>query len=286
MTQVAAELGPTTDATIVNSRRVTPAEVDEVREITLQVQDPSFRFVEGQTIEVVVPGPHPFGNKYHKRRYSIASARPKDGSDSVEFSLLVRRCFSIDEISGESYPGIASNYLCDAQPGANITLTGPYTTPFSVPKDSSSNLLMIGTGTGIAPFRGFVQRIYEQHGEWQGQVRLFYGARTGMDLLYKNDPQDDMANFYDQATFKAFKALAQRPFSAGTAALQRSLEANADEVWELVQQPNTYVYLAGLDKIAAAFDATMIKMAGSAERWQAVKQRLMADQRWAELTYS
>lgn len=286
MVQTGAELGPSTEATVLATRRVTPADVDEVREIVLQVNDPSFRFVEGQTVEVVVPGPHPFGNKYHKRRYSIASARQQESGDGVEFSLLVRRCFSIDEISGESYPGIASNYLCDARLGAKITLTGPYTTPFAIPSDSRSNLLMIGTGTGIAPFRGFVQRIYEQHGQWQGQVRLFYGARTGMDLLYKNDPQDDMANFYDQATFKAFKALAERPFSAGTAALQRTLEANADEVWELVQQPNTYVYLAGLDKIANAFDATMAKMAGSAERWQGVKQRLVDDKRWAELTYN
>ena len=46
----------------------------------------------------------------------------------------MRRCFYIDDISGEKYPGIASNFLCDAEAGGRITITGPYRSPFKIPE--------------------------------------------------------------------------------------------------------------------------------------------------------
>ena len=45
-------------------------------------------------------------------------------------------------------------------------------------------------GTGIAPFRAFVKHLYRDIGDWRGQVRLFYGARSGLELLYMNDEVD------------------------------------------------------------------------------------------------
>ena len=39
------------------------------------------------------------------------------------------------------------------------------------------------------------------------QVRLYYGARNGMDLLYGNDADGDLSNYYDEASFKAFGAI-------------------------------------------------------------------------------
>ena len=171
MSELEPPIGPTVAAQILESRRITPEKAVEVRHLTLRVADPAFQFVEGQSIGVVVPGPHPFGNPYHLRRYSIANARPRPEDETVDLDILVRRCFYIDEISGERYPGIASNFLCDAQPGQPITLSGPYRSPFQMPQDKTANLLMIGTGTGVAPFRAFAQLIYERRGgwDWYGQ---------------------------------------------------------------------------------------------------------------------
>ncbi len=272
-----------TEAVIQSSRRVTPETTDEVRQILLRIDEPAFYFLEGQNIGVLVPGPHEFGNKVHHRYYTIANARAQDGG--VELELLVRRCFYIDEVSGEQYPGVASNYLCDAREGDRITLTGPYRSPFRIPSDPASNLLMLGTGTGVAPFRAFLRRIYEEQKGWKGKVRLYYGARTGTDLLYMNDLNNDLANYFDEKTFKAIQALRPNILGDEADAMGKGIEANATEVWKLVQDSKTCVYLAGMKKIAESLDRAMAKAAGSDQAWQAVKQRLVEERRWSELTY-
>lgn len=285
MSELDPPLGPTVGAMITDSRRITPPESEEVRHLNLRVADPAFQFVEGQSVGVVVPGPHPFGNPYHVRRYSIANARPRPQDETVDLEILVRRCFYIDEISGERFPGIASNFLCDAKPGDQITLTGPFRSPFQMPPDKDANLLMIGTGTGIAPFRAFAQLIYERRGGWDGQVRLYYGGRTGLDLAYANDEATDIADYYDQTSFKAFKSLASHTLMRSSDALALGLQENVGEAWSLLQKPNTYIFLAGLGKIAQVFDKVMSDRAGSPEAWQDIKQRMIREKRWSELIY-
>lgn len=284
MTDTTMAYGNTCQATLKSSSRLTAAKADEVRELVLTVDEPAFRALAGQNIGVLIPGPHPFGNPYHHRFYSIAATRDNGGA-GVDLEIVVRRCAYIDEVSGEQYPGIASNFLCDAAPGQQITLTGPYKAPFKVPADNTGNLLMIGTGTGIAPFRTLIKSIYAQHQGWLGQVRLFYGAKSGLETLYMNDQNNDLAHYYDEATFKAYRAVNPYPQMDVAETLDKTLTDNGAETWALLQRPNTYVYLAGLNKQVAVFDKVMAKLAGSEVNWQTLKQRLVADGRWAELVY-
>ena len=145
---------------------------------------------------------------------------------------------------------------------------------------------MIGTGTGVAPFRAFIQEVYAKREAWRGQVRLYYGARSGMDLLYRNDEEDDLSNYYDQASFKAFRALITKPMATDAQTLEAALKEHASDIWELVQAPETHVYLAGLGKVAEAFDRIMQEAAGDGMAWMAVKEGLRAQGRWSELIYS
>ena len=285
MTEHQLELGPVSEAVVTDSIRISREDLDEVRRIRLRIDDPSFHFSVGQSVAVVVPGPHPFGNRYHMRRYSIAG-EAVDRRGETEIELLVRRCFAIDEVSGESYPGIASNYLCDASIGQEIMLTGPLRSPFRMPRDETSNILMIGTGTGVAPFRSFIQEIYRQRGSWLGQVRLYYGARDGMDLLYANDERDDLAQYYDQASFQAFRGIISKPLASEADTLAAATEGYAVRIWKLIRTPDTYVYLAGLGKVAERFDEIMRYAAGSDEVWLMTRDRLRAAGRWSELIYN
>ena len=272
-------------ASVVTNERITPSQTDEVRHIVLGIPDATFSHVEGQSIGVLVPGPHQFGNEHHMRLYSIASSRMGEEQNLSEISLCVRRCFYIDEVSGERYPGVASNYLCDRQAGDTVTITGPYGRQFLAPKDNTCNLLMIGVGTGIAPCRAFLKHIYEERKEWKGQVRLFYGARTGMDLLYMNDENNDLSLYYDQETFQAFEALSAKPHFDDPAQIDRTLKENAREVWQLIQDPKTYIYVSGLTRLEDALDNVLAEIAGSEEVWQATKEDLLAQHRWSTLFY-
>lgn len=274
----------TFDGVVASTTRITPDDREEVRQILLHVDMPAHYFQEGQSVGVLVPGPHPFGNKNHHRYYTVASVTDDSGRAVLE--LLVRRCFYIDEVSGEEYPGIASHHLCDARLGSEITLTGPYNSPFRIPTDRDSNLLMLGTGTGIAPFRAFLRRVYsEQQTSWNGRVRLFYGARNGADLLYMNDHNRDLTLYYDQATFQAIQAVSGGLLGDEADALKAGLADHAPEVWDLLCSPKTHVYLAGMKKIEQAFEASMSELAGPAEQWQTIKQELIDARRWHELTY-
>ena len=271
---------------VIETYRISPPDTDEIRRLVLHVDDPAFRASPGQNIGVVVAGDSAFGRNQHVRRYAITDVAPIDGEDGVAMGILVKRCFYIDEISGEQYPGVASNFLCDIRAGQNVALVGPYKNPFKMPKDPTANLLLIGTGTGIAPFRTLIGQAYRDGVKWEGKVRLFFGARSGMESLYTNEQGSDMVHYYDKDTFEAFNALALRPLSDERDALEESLSAHIDHAWDMLNRPNTYVYLAGLRKTSDATDKAFSARAGGAEAWAAMKQRLVDEQRWQELLYS
>ena len=258
---------------------------EEVDELILEIDDDNFTFTIGQCIGVLVAGPHEAGHEFHFRLYNIASSPTLGQNGKPQIEICVRRCFYIDEYSGERYPGIASNYLCDRQVGDKLTLCGPYGIPYKIPEDKNANILMIGMGTGIAPFRAFVQHIYQAVGTWKGKVRLFYGAHTGMELFYMNDKRNDFSNYYDEETFKAFEVINSRPHWGKSTALEHALLENEAEVWEMICAHNTYVYVAGHENIIEKLNKALSKMAGSESEWQRRQAELIAGQRWTEIIY-
>jgi ferredoxin--NADP+ reductase len=272
-------------ATVVSSTRITPAGTEtEIRHIDLVVDDIDFEYQVGQSIGVLVPGPHEFGQREYLRLYSIAGGdRTDDFKPAI--SLCVKRCFYIDEFNGEAYAGKASNYLCDLKKGDAVTLVGPYNLAFTLPKEKDANLLMIGLGTGIAPFRAFVKHIYSELGGWEGDVRLYHGAMKGIELAYMNNQNADLKYYYDEETFKAFQALSPRPHFDVPVDLEGAIAQNGDEVWTLLQDPKTYVYVAGLKKISEQLDEALVKIVGSAEQYEQQKAQMIDEGRWAELVY-
>jgi ferredoxin--NADP+ reductase len=273
-------------AVVLSNDRITPPEYDaEVRHLVLDMQDYAFEYHEGQSIGVLAPGPFEFGNQHHLRLYSIASPRGGEAGQRNHLSICVRRCFYIDEISGERYPGKGSNYLCDTVVGDTIQVTGPYGVAFNIPEDENTNLLMVGVGTGIAPFRAFIRHLYEVRGGWKGKVRLFYGAKTGTELVYLNDFRKDLGLYYDNKSFQAFAAVSPRPHFDMPPALYETLVDHKPEVWEMVQNPKTHVYVAGLMDAERKFEKAMSVAAGSEENWVDTRASLIASNRYSELLY-
>lgn len=277
---------PRYTATVLKTEPITEegAEV-EVRELVMEVDKPGFSFEVGQSIGVLVEGEPAFGKPLHHRLYTVADTPETQPDDKPEITIVVRRCSYIDEYSGEEYIGVNSNFLCDRKPGDEVTITGPFGIPWTVPEDKHANLVLIGMGTGIAPFRAFVKHIHRNVPEWRGKIWLLMGAQSGLELLYMNKQRDDFANYYDEDTFEAFKALSPRPEWADPIAWDYAIEDRAEEIAELLGQESTYVYVAGQKRIRDSLDALFGALTGSTDAWEQKKAGLIAQDRWVELIY-
>jgi ferredoxin--NADP+ reductase len=271
-------------AKVKQSHRLTPTHKEEIREIILEVEDPEFKCQVDQSFGVLVEHSSDFGNEFHHRLYSVADL-PATENGNTQITMLVKRCSYVDDFSGELYHGVSSNYLCDRKVGDKITITGPFELPFKVPEDKTSNMILIGMGTGIAPFRAFIKHIYSQEKEWKGKIRLFYGAKSGLELLYLNDKDGDLTNYYDKNTFEAFHALSPRPHWEDPILLDEAIESRAEEILEMLSYSNTYIYIAGYEKVKENLNKAFINIMGSKEKWENRKAELIAGKKWAEVIY-
>lgn len=280
------DTGDSYTARVVSSARITPdTSKEEVREIIMEVDRDNFSYLPGQTVGVIVSDNHAMGHKHHFRLYTVADIPSAADAGKPRVTLCVKRCNYIDEYSGELYEGIASNFLCNLREGATATINGPFGIPFEVPEDKEADLLLIGMGTGIAPFRALIKHIYQDVRDWKGRVRLFYGAQTGLELLYMNEEKDDFSQYYDEDTFEAFKALSPRPHWADPIAMDYALEERSEEVLSMLEDSRTHIYVAGREDILETLDRVFGRMLASEDKWQRRKAELKAGKRWVELVY-
>ena len=271
-------------AVVKKSRRLTPEDTEEIREVLLEINQPDFECKVDQSFGVLIDTHDDFGNSKHHRLYSVADL-PGKTKNKARIKVLVKRCNYVDEFSGELHEGIASNYLCDRKIGDEITITGPYPLAFSVPEDRGANLILIGMGTGIAPFRAFIKHIYKNVKDWKGRILLFYGAKSGLDLLYQNDQDDDLTSYYEKASFEAIQALSPRPLWDDPVVLDQAIEDRAEEILEMLSVLNTYIYVAGHEKVRQGLDKAFANVMGSEEKWKGRKAELIAGKKWAEIIY-
>ncbi len=274
------DLGDRWSAKVVANEALTPPEArEEVRELVLEADDTDRDFRAGQSVAVAVEGDLEFGQKQHVRLYTVARTPAELGPG--RFTLCVRRCTFLDPYSGERYPGVASNYLCDQKEGRQIPLAGPVGLPFLIPSDPHTPLLIVGLGTGIAPFRAMLRELYEER-DWQGRVMLFYGARTGMETVYSGDVEMISRKAND---FSPIQVVSPRPAWGDPEDLAGVIGSKQDEVWDLLQEPEVHVYMAGLKRVGDQFDAAMTEAAGGAQAWNARKKELKDAGRWMSLLY-
>lgn len=269
--------------------RLTPPESpEEVWHLELELEKHGLLsasyFQSGQLIGVIVPPPHDLGmgktsDHEHFRLYAL-SAEPVEAGDQIRLEICVRRCFYIDDYNGEEYAGIASNFLCDRQPGEYVTIAGPYGQPFPLPK-GRENLLLIGLGTGIAPFRALIKRVAGLS-DWKGQVLLFHGSRTGMDQLYANRENDDLYQYFDRETFQAFSAHSKAPYLDEPVAIKDTLVENSDLIVRTLREPGTVLYVAGLQEVRHHMEEAMAYMH---PEWESMLERMKEEGRYFELVY-
>lgn len=171
-----------------------------IHHVVLQLPE-GMHYVEGQSLSIIPPGNDVKGKKYSPRLYSIASTRYGDALDGKTASLCVRRAEFYDKETGVVNPmkkGICSNYLCDSDPGTQVLVAGPVGKTMRLPKNPNTDVIMVATGTGIAPFRGFMHRLFVEETVakhmFSGTAWLILGVPFSSGLLYKSEFDSMLAN--------------------------------------------------------------------------------------------
>ncbi|EPT05179.1 cytochrome P450 oxidoreductase [Fomitopsis schrenkii] len=149
---------------------------------------------------------------------------------------------------------------------------------FRLPTNPKSPVIMIGPGTGVAPFRGFVQervamarRTIEKNGveglaDW-GSIRLYFGCRrSDQDYLYKDEWPEYGKELHGKFTMRcAFSREVFRP-DGGKIYVQDLLWEDRDHVADSILNGKGYVYICGDAKsMSKAVEETLCRILGEAK---------------------
>lgn len=174
------------------------------------------------------------------RQYSISSSPLwKDTSCTLTVAVVQERA-----LSGQGeYLGVASNYLANAAPGTSVSVAvRPSNVAFHPPESLDTPIIMICAGTGLAPFRAFIQEraIQAAHGRKLGPALLFFGCNhPDVDFLYK----EELAAWEKAGAVQVRTAFSDLPQEWGHF-VQHRLWHDRNDVVELFRQ-NAKVFACG-----------------------------------------
>lgn len=209
---------------------------------------------EGQSYGVIPPGTNPKNGKPNSvRLYSIASSRYGDDMTGKTGTLCVRRAtYWCPELKADdpAKKGICSNFLCDAKAGDDIKMTGPSGKVMLLPESNpETDIIMVATGTGIAPYRGFIRRLFTEQtpygADFKGLAWLFLGVANSDALLYDEEWQTAKKDYPDN--FRVDYALSREATNkrGGKMYIQDKVEEYSDEIFERLEK-GAHMYFCGL----------------------------------------
>lgn len=245
---------PTTATLLGRSRIISEDAPGDIQHIVMRLPD-GMHYVEGQSLSVIPPGIDPKNGKpYSPRLYSIASTRYGDVLDGKTISLCVRRAEYYDPSTGKVDPskkGVCSNFLCDAQPGTTVSVAGPVGKTMLLPKDPNADVIMVATGTGIAPFRGMLHRLFIENTVarhmYNGKAWLVLGVPVTGGLLYKEE-FDAMLDNAQPGQLRVDYAISREmtnSIDGGKLYVQHVIAQNAVEFFDRLDK-GASVYFCGL----------------------------------------
>lgn len=169
------------------------------------------------------------------RYYSISSSM-KEHSGKVHVTAVLT---DYTTGTGRVHRGICTNYLRRSMPG-NSLHSYVRTSTFRLPPDPSTPVILIGPGTGLAPFRGFLQERRHIDPEKRGECILFFGCRArDVDFLYQ---EELLAHLEDGSLTQLVTAFSREQDQK--VYVQHKLKEMKDEIWKLIKAGG-HVYVCG-----------------------------------------
>ncbi|XP_051521619.1 NADPH--cytochrome P450 reductase-like [Myxocyprinus asiaticus] len=177
------------------------------------------------------------------RYYSIASSS-KVHPNSIHICAVV---VEYETKTGRVNKGVATNWLKNKLPTDNgHKATVPMyirKSQFRLPFKSTNPVIMIGPGTGIAPFIGFIQERgwLKEQGKEVGDTVLYFGCRhKNEDFLYQEELQE-----YEKTGVLTGLNVAFSRDQAQKVYVQHLLKNNKETIWRLVHTDNAHIYICG-----------------------------------------
>lgn len=177
------------------------------------------------------------------RYYSISSS-PKLYPTTVHITAVK---VEYETPTGRISKGVATSWLAEKHPVSGDT--PPPLVPifvrksqFKLPTRPQTPIIMIGPGTGLAPYRGFIQErnFVREEGKPVGETILYFGCRKkAEDFLY----QEELEDYVAKGVLKLHVAFSRdQPQKVYVTHL---LEQNAEELWSVIGENNGHLYVCG-----------------------------------------
>jgi cytochrome P450/NADPH-cytochrome P450 reductase len=192
------------------------------------------------------------------RQYSLSSS-PRQASDRCTLTVAV--------VDGEAWSGIGqfrgtcSSFLARLAPGDRVAVAVRRPrTPFHPPASNQTPLIMVAAGTGIAPFRGFLEdrALRQAAGEPAGPALLFFGCdHPEIDFLYR----DELAAWEAAGVVTVLPAFSRRP-DGDVRFVQHRLWQERARVAELLAAGATVLVCGDGRQMAPAVRATLARIHG------------------------
>ncbi len=213
-----------------------------------------------ELIDLVVDYPADFADgeefvsilkKLQPRLYSISSS-PKAHPGEVHLTVAVVRYHAHHRERG----GVCSTFLSDRVDGFQPKVFVHANKAFRLPEDLSKPVIMCGPGTGIAPFRAFLEE--RRATEASGKNWLLFGnPHESTDFLYQNELEGMLAD----GTLARLDTAFSRDQAEKIYVQDRMLEAGA-EIWKWLHDEGGYFFVCGdASRMAKDVDAALHKIA-------------------------
>jgi cytochrome P450 / NADPH-cytochrome P450 reductase len=188
------------------------------------------------------------------RYYSISSSPLASSDVSLTVGVLEGPARSGD---GSTFHGVCSRHLREVPEGGTVfTFVRQPTIAFRPPENPHVPMIMVGAGTGMAPFRGFLQEreSLRARGVPIARSLLFLGCRdSDDDLLYADELMT-----YEADGVATLITACSRVKDYPHRYVQHALEASAEQVWEAMQHDAVVLVCGNASTMAPGVRAALI----------------------------
>ncbi|KAG6541255.1 hypothetical protein Mapa_017306 [Marchantia paleacea] len=251
--------------------------------------DGNVPYWEGQSYGIIAPGENPKkpGTPNTVRLYSIASTRYGDNFDGKTTSLCVRRAVYWDPETRKEDPakkGVCSNFLCDAKPGDEVQITGPSGKVLLLPEEDPNAVhIMVATGTGIAPYRAYLRRMFMEdvpNFQFGGLAWLFLGVANTDSLLYHDEFSSYKEQYPENFRYDLALSREQKNQRGGKLYVQDKIEEYSSELFDLLDK-GAHIYFCGLRGMMPGIQDTLKRVAEEQGIvWEEKLSQLKKNKQW------